>query len=387
MLVRCLPLLLAAAAPASALGTGNVIKVPQDFFTIQDAVDAAADGDTIQVGAGTYLETVVIDGFTDLVVRGKGKVVIDSDTGAAALTLSNSTDCVVEKIRAEDGPGHGFLVLSSTDCTLSKCRVENVDGDGVRLDDCTGITVSKCNIRDTGDDSIALAVGSLEPAIDCTVTKNKCRDSGLDGVGVNGTGNLIEKNQVKQAGNEGLDTDETTPGGSNVFLANRVIKPAGVGIRITGTANEARENKVVKSGERAVHVEGGSDHVVEGNKLAKAGNDGIRVESGVNGVSLLDNKVPKAGDDGIEVDGDGATIDGNKISGADEDGFEVDGDDGFYIGNKANGCKVDGFHLSEGSGNTLTQNKAHGNKGFDLNDETGGANTIAGDNKFGTTSL
>ena len=45
----------------------------------------------------------------------------------------------------------------------------------------------------------------------------------------------------------------------------------------------------------------------------------------------------------------------------------------------------DGFQLI-GTGNELTKNKAKGSKtGFDLNDQSLGGNTIAEDNKFGTT--
>ena len=39
----------------------NIINVPADFDTIQEAVDAASSGDKIVVAAGTYNETVTID--------------------------------------------------------------------------------------------------------------------------------------------------------------------------------------------------------------------------------------------------------------------------------------------------------------------------------------
>jgi hypothetical protein len=42
--------------------------------------------------------------------------------------------------------------------------------------------------------------------------------------------------------------------------------------------------------------------------------------------------------------------------------------------------------LSEGVDNTLSGNKAHGNKGFDLDEAVGvGLNTIDDTNDFGTT--
>ena len=132
MFSRCLPLLLLFVTPAAALGTGCPIKVPNDFATIQAAVNAAADGDIIEVSAGHYLESVVIEGFTGLVLRGKGKVVIHG-TGDAALTLLECTDCVVDKIRVEGGPGHGIRLQFSERCTVSRCRIADVAGDVVVL--------------------------------------------------------------------------------------------------------------------------------------------------------------------------------------------------------------------------------------------------------------
>ena len=57
-LVICLLALtiIVVARPAN----GQVLHVPSDFSTIQAAVDAAAEGDTVQVRAGIYNENVVV---------------------------------------------------------------------------------------------------------------------------------------------------------------------------------------------------------------------------------------------------------------------------------------------------------------------------------------
>ena len=55
--------------PAQA-ASHRVLQVPRDFASIQAAVDAAAPGDTVNVGAGTFVEQVVIN--KDLVVHGAG---------------------------------------------------------------------------------------------------------------------------------------------------------------------------------------------------------------------------------------------------------------------------------------------------------------------------
>ncbi len=385
MKLACLPALVLLAAPAAALGTGNVLKVPQDFGTIQAAVDAAADGDTIEIGGGTYLETVVVDGFTSLTLRAKGKVVIDSDAGAAALTLSNCTDCVVEKVRAEDGPGHGILVVASAGCSLEKCRVEDVAGDGIRVEDSTGVTLEKCTVRRPGADGIVLNEGAGALPTDCLLTGNKVFDAGDDGLDFNGTDCVLEKNLVHEPVEDGLDNSGLPSGSGNTVEANKFVKAGAFGVILGGDANVLRGNKVVQCVQRAFHVISGTGHVLEDNTVAKSGNDGVRVEDEASGVSILGNKFRKPGDDGVEVDGPDAVVDGNKVSGAVEDGFEVDGTGGLYTDNKATGCQESGFQISEGTGNTLTGNKAKGNKDFDLLDLQPGLNDIDLEaNDFGT---
>jgi parallel beta-helix repeat protein len=378
--------LLALLALAPAAAAQHVHKVPSEHPTIQEAVDVAADGDIVEISSGTYLEAVVVAGKTGLVIRAKGKVVIDppSETG---LTLDGCTDCVVEKVRVVGCPGHGILVTGSTGCLLEKCRVEDVAGDGIRVDDSSDVTLEKCTVKRAGGDGIALAVGQALPADGCTLLKNKVFDADFDAFGINGSNNVAEKNLAHKPGASGFYLDETVGGDANLCTGNKVIRPGELGFGVNGTGAEILGNKVVKSGNRGVHVLSGSGHSIRDNSLAKTGNDGVRVESGVAGVTIAANTIRKAGDDGVEVDGPTATVEDNTISAADEDGFEVDGDDGLYQRNKANGCGESGFHLSEGANNTLTLNKAHGNKLFDLEDETGGANTIAGDNAFGSTNL
>jgi hypothetical protein len=69
-----LSLLLMAAAP----GLTATINVPGDYSTIQGAIDAAVDGDTILVGPGTYNEYVRWY-YKDLQVIGAGPDVTTID--------------------------------------------------------------------------------------------------------------------------------------------------------------------------------------------------------------------------------------------------------------------------------------------------------------------
>ena len=72
-------------------------NVPGDFTTIQGAVDAAVDGDTIYVHDGTYNEFVVIDGKNlSLVAIGEVTVFPFSCTGHMGAIDVHNADVNVE---------------------------------------------------------------------------------------------------------------------------------------------------------------------------------------------------------------------------------------------------------------------------------------------------
>src|SRR5262245_60459403 len=49
--------------------SGNVLRVPGDYPTIQEAINAARPGDTVQVRAGTYKESLTINKEIALVAQ------------------------------------------------------------------------------------------------------------------------------------------------------------------------------------------------------------------------------------------------------------------------------------------------------------------------------
>jgi len=83
--------------PAAA----DTIQVPQEYPTIQAAVNAAGAGDIIEVGSGTYLENVIVnktvtikgDSATTTIVDGSGKDMVfniqEDNVELSDLTIRN----------------------------------------------------------------------------------------------------------------------------------------------------------------------------------------------------------------------------------------------------------------------------------------------------------
>jgi hypothetical protein len=112
VLVACL----LVAAPEAVAGT--TIRVPEDYSTIQAAVNAASSGDVIDVAPGTYRETIAIDrsitlrgrvydpvrpGMNTTIVDGRGSSVITIASGIrpkpvlVGLVVANGDDGITTR--------------------------------------------------------------------------------------------------------------------------------------------------------------------------------------------------------------------------------------------------------------------------------------------------
>ncbi len=96
---------------SAAWAQAAVYYVPDDFATIQGAINASAAGDTIRVQPGTYVEN--IDIFTDVVVEsvlGPTVTIIDGNqAGSVVMILGNpGTNVVLDGFTITNGTGTDF---------------------------------------------------------------------------------------------------------------------------------------------------------------------------------------------------------------------------------------------------------------------------------------
>src|SRR3954454_18311242 len=69
-------------------GLGNTIRVPSDQATIQGAISAAANGDTVLIAPGTYTENLNFSGKAITVTSEQGPQFTIVDGGALAPVVS-----------------------------------------------------------------------------------------------------------------------------------------------------------------------------------------------------------------------------------------------------------------------------------------------------------
>ena len=137
---------------------GNVV-VDSVFSSIQAAVNAASSGDTIDVGAGTYSEQVVVNGASNLTIEGAPGAVLQAPSAlvstvnnpisgaplAGVLTLENSSDVTVVGLTIDgDTQGNG---------TENEVGIAAVNSTGTAIGTLNGVggaanAVTVENVRD-----------------------------------------------------------------------------------------------------------------------------------------------------------------------------------------------------------------------------------------------
>ena len=139
------------------------INVPDDYFTIQEAIDAVSDGDVVIVGLGTYVENINFFGKTITV---KSTDPNDPDVVAATIIDGNQVDIVVTFNNGE-----------SPDSILSGFTVQNRGDSGQGGIYCydSSPTISDCVIT---QNDLGILISQSYPRdfypniINCTISQN-----------------------------------------------------------------------------------------------------------------------------------------------------------------------------------------------------------------------
>ncbi len=305
---------------------------PEDFTSIQQAIDNASDWDTIHVLAGKYEENMVIDKKLTLIGEGRENV-----------TINNTIN----------------------DPTLQKTVVEIT---------ASWVTFRGFNIEDGGR-------GIEITGSNCQIESNTVRGSRWEGISnSDGSNNIIKDNIVENIvfgyGGNGI---VSAYGSGNLIESNQVNDNAGLGIEIAGgTGNIVKKNVVSNNHYEGIAVSWGDGSVVENNVVIDNKGLGISARGGTNNIinnnTLINNSINIY--DGIEVlnntlNGQGVYyFDG--ISGTKNSPILIDGNAGMVILRDCHYFKIQnnimdygGVYLWSGSNiiienNTITHNVEHG---------------------------
>ena len=166
-------LAVAVLIPTCRISAATLL-VQEDYETIQEAIDEAEDGDTIEVEAGTYLENIDYLGkaITIIAVDGPEETTIigsepsDSDFGSCVtFSTSEGLDSVLDGFTLTDGTGTvvelndtlttavgGGILCVGASPTIVNCVIEDNEGSGgIFLGDGSEAEIADCVIQDHVD--------------------------------------------------------------------------------------------------------------------------------------------------------------------------------------------------------------------------------------------
>ncbi len=250
------------AAPEEAASGPVLREVPGDFATIQAALDASADGDTVLVAPGVWqesltlppaavtlasyvvrtddsavvAETVIDGGGRDWAVRG------DSAAGHSrilGLTLRNAADCIHLQSRLDFVGGiitacaDGVRYLAGSGGRLAHSRIFENRDDGVDLSGDLVALIEQNLIRDNREDGIEMHFQPYTGALVRTVIRgNTIRGNGQDGIqfiayaAPSAREILVEGNHVLENGMAGIgcmDDEETEEDYRSAIIEETIV--------------------------------------------------------------------------------------------------------------------------------------------------------------------
>ncbi len=358
------------------LSQGKTLVVDRDngYVSIDRALEAANDGDTILVHSGTYYGRLTVDRDVTItgVDTGGGKPVINGRGMGDIVTIAASG------VRLEGflvinsyGAGSGILVTAD-DCTIAGNDVTRCI-DGIRIGDARNVTVSGNHVYDNDDAGIYVTNVSdvrvngnhandnlygvyMEKSSDSIIEGNNCsdnididvyleyindstvrgntitskriKDKKIDGIGIRyGTNVTFDGNYVSRH-YYGIKVYES----QDCLVENNVADGSGVNIRLDfNTHDTTLRNNTVRNGVDNVYLHSSAyDNIVENNTCYN-GREGIymleSVGNVIRGNEVYNNSI------GIRmVSTTGNTITGNYVY-ANSEGIDADGGDNLVYGN------------------------------------------------------
>ncbi len=202
-----------------------VLTVPDDFSTIQEAVNNAIDGDTIFVKAGTYYEHVIVNKSISLQGEDVSTTIIDgNDTGHVVYIVRNDVNITGFTIR---NSGHSWSA-------------------GIWLDSAPDSQIHSNNITDNNYGVLLYSSSPRVSILNNTIASNEFGVRVLNGGSdyLNVSDNVVMNNRARSVlgismgiTGYGIGLTGSTSGSHNATIANNLIMNNGDGIALGHYSN------------------------------------------------------------------------------------------------------------------------------------------------------
>jgi len=245
---------------------------PADFHTIQEAINAASDGDAIQVASGIYYENVIVNKTLSLIGEDASATIIDANQtlGTPVTIVANNVYINGFTVRNSGRRPHEGILLGYP---------------GIFIDGCKGSIITGNIISKNYYDGVRLANSS-----NCMIFNNTIKDNGcgirIYGSSKNNTlsGNTISYNNegimlYGPSNNNTISGNTLSPGGielqssSNNLISGNTARASspGIGLFRGSNSNRISNNTVSKCNYHGILLSSSSRNVLSGNNMSENG--------------------------------------------------------------------------------------------------------------------
>jgi parallel beta-helix repeat protein len=224
--------------PERAVSSGRVL-VPDNFPTIQAAINGTKAGDMITVRAGTYRESLVLRNGVHLSGESSDACRVVPPENAATLLLARGVSgCTIENLvfDGSDAPNPGArldgIAISDSDVKVSGCTVRGMSGAGMVIHGSdTQAEISGNHIESNALHGVLL----LRTGSTVTLRKNEARKNKASGICFDdGASGLAEENDCEHNAESGILAEGVST--SPTLQSNRCAHNEKSGIAFMGAA-------------------------------------------------------------------------------------------------------------------------------------------------------
>ena len=366
----------------------STIYVPDDYRTIQQAVNNATEGDVIIMRAGTYVENLNVNkrltirsenGFDSTIVRAEDRFEDVFEVTADYVNISGFT---VEGARSKAG-----ISLKADYCNISNNHCSN-NADGIFLSRSNSNCISnnKCSNNDAGI--------RLDDSNNNSIANNACSNNS-DGISLwysnnnNLTGNVMVENGIVILGDSISDykheiSTSNTVNGGPVYYWNDVDGgrvPEGAGqVILINCSNVIIENQNLNNASTGIKIAFSSQVTIKNNNCSNNRYDSIYLYNSNNNNIANNNCFNNEA---------GIFVWRSKNNSVTNNNCSNNSDDGIYLGNSKNNrvannnCSNNsngGIDLWQSNTNSISNNNCsnNGDGGIDLSQSN--TNSISNNN-------
>lgn len=265
--------------------TGASITPPSGttacYATIQEAINAASPGETINVAMGTYLENLDINKSVTISGTDKNTTIIDGNNSGVVVTITSSNvilkNFTIKNSGTNINTDAGIGLVGVTGVTIENNTITN-NVTGIAVMSSSNNNVKNNVVKNSARYGIVLEKHPSVPSFSTSniISGNTITVNARDGiyVGQDCNGNTITNNSI--SGSTGTTEGNFEANGiyfwkssGNTITGNNITNNVAFGIEMKGSSNNIVNNNTITGNKDGLHIRNDTSYPITGNNISK----------------------------------------------------------------------------------------------------------------------